>query len=134
MKIYIFGNPLVQEDSIPLQILPELKKRYPKIEFIVTDPNENFPPKEEENLVIIDTVIGIKRPTLLDLDNFEKQSKTPISPHDYDLLFHLLLLKKMKRLNEVMIVGIPNKIQNNLFIQLSGIIKGLITKDPLSRK
>ncbi len=108
MRIYVFGNPLVHEDSIPLQILPGLKKVFPQVEFIITDPNENFPPEGEKNLVIIDTVKGIKKPVLLDLDNFEKQTKTPISPHDYDLLFHLLLLKKMKKIESVKIIGVPS--------------------------
>ena len=107
MKIYIFGNPLIKEDSLPLMLLPKLKKRFPEIVFVVTDPNENFPPKGEVNLIIIDTVLGIKEPIVLDLDNLQKQGKTPVSPHDYDLLFHLLLLKKTKRLNKVIIIGVP---------------------------
>lgn len=44
---------------------------------------------------------------ILNLDDFEKKKKTPISPHDYDLLFHLLLLKKIKRLKKVIIIGLP---------------------------
>ena len=108
MKIYVFGNPLVKDDSIPLQILPQLKKKFREVEFVITDPNENFPPEGNKDLVILDTVKGIKKPVLLDLDNFEKQTKTPISPHDYDLLFHLLLLKKMKKINSVKIIGIPS--------------------------
>jgi len=108
MRIYVLGNPLVHEDSIPLRILPKLKKRFPKIEFVVTDPNENFPPKEETNLVILDTVKGIKKPRLFNLDRFVINKKTPISPHDYDLLLHLLLLKKIKKIESVTIIGIPS--------------------------
>lgn len=108
MKIYVFGNPLVQEDSIPLQILPELKKKFSQVEFIVTDPNENFPPEGEKNLVIIDTVKGISKPEILDLGDFDQKKETPISPHDYDLLFHLLLLIKMKKIESVKIIGIPS--------------------------
>ncbi len=107
-KIYIFGNPLVLEDSIPFQFIDELKQIFPQIDFKIVDPNENFPPEGEKELVILDTVKGISKPEILDLDNFEKQTKTPISPHDYDLLFHLLLLKKMKKINKVQIIGIPS--------------------------
>lgn len=107
MKIYVFGNPLVKEDSIPLKLLPDLIKSFPKVEFIITDPNENFPPHGEKDLIILDTVIGIKKPTVLNLDDFEKNKGTPISPHDYDLLFHLLLLKKLKKINNAKILGIP---------------------------
>lgn len=107
MKIYIFGNSLIKEDSLPLKLIEQLKKDFPEIEFILADPNENFPPKNEKKLVIIDRVKGIKEPMILNLDDFESKNKTPISPHDYDLLFHLLFLKKLKRINKVLIIGIP---------------------------
>ncbi len=107
MKIYVFGNPLVKEDSIPLKLLPDLKKSFPKIEFIITDPNENFPPKDENNLVILDTVIGIKKPLILNLNDFDSKKNTPVSPHDYDLLFHLLLLRKLGKIRTVKIIGLP---------------------------
>lgn len=108
MKIYVFGNPLVKKDSIPLLILPELKKSFPKIQFIVSDPNENFPPTKETELIILDTVIGIKKPMILSLTDFQDRKSTPVSPHDYDLLFHLLLLKKLKKIKEVKIIGVPS--------------------------
>lgn len=106
-KIYIFGNPLIKEDNLPLKLIDKLKKKFPKIDFITTDPNENFPPKGEKNLIILDTVKGIKKPMILDLDDFENKKKTPVSTHDYDLLLHLLLLKKMKKINKVRIIGLP---------------------------
>ncbi|PIV09155.1 hypothetical protein COS31_01120 [Candidatus Roizmanbacteria bacterium CG02_land_8_20_14_3_00_36_15] len=109
LRIYVFGNLLVKEDSSSLKLLPELQKKFPKIEFIVVDPNENFPPAGEKDLIILDTVLGIKEPMILNLDNFQKQGKTPVSPHDYDLLFHLLLLKKIRKLNKVRIISIPIK-------------------------
>jgi hypothetical protein len=52
---------------------------------------------------------------VLDLDDPDLSfdgKKTPISPHDYDLLFHLLLLKKLKRINKVIIIGVPNVVKN----------------------
>lgn len=109
IKIYVFGNLLVKQDSLPLGLLPVLRKSFPQIEFIVVDPNENFPPKNEKNLIIIDTVLGINKPKVLDLNDFQMKENAPISPHDYDLLFHLLLLKKLKKVNRVKIIGIPVK-------------------------
>jgi len=109
MKIYVLGNPLVKEDSLPLLIVPKLKKAFPNIDFQTVDPNENFPPEGEKNLIILDTVLGIKKQVLLDLDDFDAIKKTPISPHDYDLLFHLLLLKKIKRLEKVLIIGVKSE-------------------------
>lgn len=113
IKVYVFGNPLIKEDSLPLKIIPNLKKKFPRINFIIYDPNENFPPKDEKNLLIIDTVIGINQPMLFDLNDLSEANKTPISPHDYDLLFHLQLLKKMKKINRVKIIGLPADIKED---------------------
>jgi Ni,Fe-hydrogenase maturation factor len=121
MKVYVFGNPLLKSDSLPLKILPRLKKILPSIDFQVTDPNENFPPQKEKNLIILDTVFGIKKPTIFDLDDLSllnNGEKTPISPHDYDLLTHLLLLKKLKRVEKVIIIGIPPVKENKLDFNL----------------
>jgi len=119
MKVYVFGNPLLKSDSLPLKILPRLKKILPSIDFQVTDPNENFPPQKEKNLIILDTVFGIKKPTIFDLDDLlNNREKTPISPHDYDLLTHLLLLKKLKRVEKVIIIGIPPVKENKLDFNL----------------
>lgn len=100
---------MVAEDSLPLHILPQLKKQFPDIHFVVVDPNENFPPEGERDLIILDTVKGISEVTLLDYSDLAKIEKSPISPHDYDLLLHLLLLKKMGKINMVKIIGIPQK-------------------------
>lgn len=126
MKIYVFGNPLVKEDSTPLKLLPSLKKMFQKIEFIIIDPNENFPPPDKKELMILDTVIGIKKPSLLNMDDFEKNKNTPVSPHDYDLLFHLLLLKKLKKIDAVRIIGIPSRYQKKDLPHLKKIISTLL--------
>ena len=107
MKIYVFGNPLVAEDSLPIHILPQLQKQFPDIDFVVVDPNENFPPEGERDLIILDVVKGISEVMLLDYSDLAKIEKSPISPHDYDLLLHLLLLKKMGKINKVKIIGTP---------------------------
>lgn len=128
MKIYIFGNPLVAEDSLPIHILPQLKKQFPDIHFIVVDPNENFPPEGEQDLIILDTVKGISEVTLLDYSDLALIEKSPVSPHDYDLLLHLLLLKKMKKINKVKIVGIPQNNMNKkaLFTDVAELIDTLL--------
>lgn len=110
-KVYIFGNTLVPEDSVPFQYIDRLKQEFPKVKFITVDPNENFPPENEKNLIVLDTVIGIKKPMILNLNDFDpsagEKKHTPVSPHDYDLLFHLLLLKKLKKIESVKVIGVP---------------------------
>lgn len=130
MKIYVLGNPLVKEDSYPLELIPQLSKIFPWINFERVDPNENFPLKSEKKIIILDTIIGISQPVILDLDDLEEKGKTPVSLHDYDLLFHLLLLKKTGRLGQVIIIGIPELRDKSLIGQVSD----LISRSVLGRK
>jgi hypothetical protein len=122
MKIYLIGNELVPEDSLAVKLKPFLEKQYPQVEFLETDPNENFIP--EENSVIIDTVIGINEVTeFRSLDSFSK-FKT-ITPHDYDLLLHLNLLMKLKKISNIIIIGIPKNIYRDQALnELSKFLKG----------
>ncbi|OGK14515.1 hypothetical protein A3C98_05705 [Candidatus Roizmanbacteria bacterium RIFCSPHIGHO2_02_FULL_37_15] len=133
MKIYVFGNPLVKEDSLPLKILPKIKKYFPEIVFEVVDPNENFPPKGEKDLIIIDTVKGIKKPRILDLVELEKISLTPISPHDYDLMLHLQILRKLKKIDKIKIIGLPSLFDRNTLMQVGNIIKGILRLTALAQ-
>ena len=128
MKIYVFGNPLVKEDSLPVKLLPDLSKKFPKIEFIITDPNENFPPENEKDLIILDTVKGITEARLFDLSDLKEISQSPISPHDYDLLFHLLLLKKRKIIDRVKIIGVPLLYDRTKVVQVKNIINRIISQ------
>jgi len=123
MKIYIFGNPLLPNDSLPIKWKGRLRKAFPGIIFELADPNENFPRIGERNLTILDTVIGIKEPIVLDLDDFQKNKNSPVTPHDYDLLFHLLLLKKLKKIDSAKIIGLPNIETEDIFVKLVSILK-----------
>jgi Ni,Fe-hydrogenase maturation factor len=106
MKIYILGNPLYEKDSLPLKILPKLKKRFPEMDFQHLDPTENFP--EEENLILIDTIVGIDKVRVLTLEDLDKVELSPqCSLHDFDLGFQLKLMKKLGKLKNVKIIGIP---------------------------
>ena len=132
MKIYVFGNPLVKEDAMPLTIISQLRQTYTDIDFITVDPNENFPPESEKDLIILDEVKGIKQVTLLDYSDLSSIERSPISPHDYDLLLHLLLLKKMRKINKVKIIGIPYLMKVNkkaLLHRVSELIDGLLSTE-----
>ena len=104
MKVYIVGNSVVREDSLPIRLLPKLRRAFPGTTFEEADPNDNFVP--EEGSVIIDTVEGITGVTLFEsLDAFEQTRS--VSPHDYDLLLHLQLLQKMGKIRTATILGVP---------------------------
>lgn len=106
-RIYVFGNPFLKEDGVSLTLAQSMQKSFPFLEFVVMDPNDNFPPEGERDLCILDAVKGIGKVMLLDFNDLSTVEKSPVSPHDYDLLLHLLLLKKMKRIDEVRIIGVP---------------------------
>lgn len=108
MKILVFGNLLVKKDSLPLRILPKLKKEFNEIEFKEIEATEDLQ-AEGRNLVILDAVEGIKEVKLIeDIDQI-KQSKV-YSLHDFDLGYNLKLLKKMKLIDSVKIIGVPTNI------------------------
>lgn len=120
--IYIFGNPLLPFDSLPIKLLPKLKNAFPQINFIVKDPNENIKPHNGE-LLIIDTVMGIKNVVVI--DDIDKIQLSPTcSLHDFDLGYNLRLLKKIGKLKNVIIFGIPPNInEEEALRQLTKLIK-----------
>ena len=124
MKIYVSGNKLVKKDSLPLKIMPKLRKHFPEIEFKELDPTENLP---SENLIVIDTVLGINKVKIFsDIDSFK--SAINYSVHDYDFLFELKLNKKLGKLKNIKILGIPaNLSEKEAFDQLKKEIERLVS-------
>ncbi|MCX6816043.1 MAG: hypothetical protein NT120_04295 [Candidatus Aenigmarchaeota archaeon] len=118
--VYVSGNPLVREDSIPLRIMPKLQEKFPNIEFRELEPTDNMP--EEERLNIIDTIIGIDNVTVVkDIDKIV--TGKVYSLHDFDLGFNLKLMKKMGKLKSVSIIGVPPHIDEEK--ALLGVKKAL---------
>jgi Ni,Fe-hydrogenase maturation factor len=119
--IYIFGNPLVKEDSLPLKLIDKLKKEFPSLRFKEFDTVEDL--ELEKELNIIDTVKGIKRVELI--EDIDKIITGKIySMHDFDLGYNLRLWKKMKMIDKVRIFGIPMDMkEKKAFEQLKEIIK-----------
>lgn len=128
LKILVFGNPLVDIDSLPLRLMPKLMKIFPGIEFKEFDPNENLE-NEGRELNIIDTVDGIKSVRLItekDIDLIKSQRV--FTMHDYDLGYSLKLLKKLNYIDKVRIFGIPMKISENVALaQLSALIRSSLS-------
>lgn len=107
MEVWVFGNPDLKRDALPIKLLPQLKKHFPQINFVVQDPNEEWHlPKK---LYIIDTVQGLTQVKVFtSLDDFTQPPA--ITMHDFDLGMQLGLLKKIGQLPPVVIFGIPMKI------------------------
>ncbi len=120
MRISIFGNPDYEPDALPIKLLPYLKKRFPNVEFVITDPNELGIPDEKE-WYIIDAVKGLSEIKLLSLEDLKKPRKNRVSMHDFDLAMHLFWLNKIKKDLRVKIIGIPPSL--SLDAALEGTIK-----------
>lgn len=105
--ILVFGNPDLADDSLPLRILPVLKKRFPKAVFLTRDPNEELElPEGSESVLVLDAAVGIADVTVFnDLEAFAAPPR--LSMHDFDALTNLRYLKKLGKLAEIKIIGIP---------------------------
>jgi hypothetical protein len=102
--VYVFGNPLVKEDSLPLKLIGRLRKKFPSLEFKEFDTAEDF--ELEKELNIIDTVKGIKKVELI--EDIDKIITDKIySLHDFDLGYNLKLWKKMKMIEKFRVFGVP---------------------------
>jgi hypothetical protein len=104
MRIFVFGNEDLEMDSLPLRLVPELRKQFPEHDFLVHDPNEEWDTCEP--FWVIDTVVGLKEPRVFDsIDVFVTQPN--LSMHDFDALTNLRFLKKLGKLPEIKIIGLP---------------------------
>jgi hypothetical protein len=107
MKILVFGNKSVEMDSIAPRLIDDLQKEFPEIEFKEFDTVEELD-EEGEELIILDTVVGIEKITVFDdLDKFV--DSPTVSLHDFDLPIYLKLLMKLGKVKKVRIIGIPSK-------------------------
>lgn len=104
-RVSVFGNSLVDKDSISIRILPKLRERFPDLDFLIEDPTETLKPPDDE-WWIIDAAEGINEVMLI--EDISKINPTKsLSVHDYDLSFDLFLLSKLGKLPEVNIIAVP---------------------------
>jgi len=90
-------------DSLPLKILPELKKLFPEIDFVTKDPNEDW--DDVGDITIIDTVVGITDVKVFNsLKDFSRAPR--FSLHDFDAYTNLVMLEKLGKIKKVTIIGI----------------------------
>jgi len=124
--IYVFGNPLVKEDSLPLKLADSLRKEFPELDFKEFDTVEDL--ILEKELHILDTVKVIRKVELIeDLDRIITDKV--FSLHDFDLSYNLKLFKRMKMIDKIRIFGVPEKISHKKALeQLKSLIKSIFLK------
>jgi len=103
--ILCFGNPYMKDDNIALRVATELKLKNTEFKTI-TDPAQIMEYAGNDEMIIMDAVKGIKKVTVItDIDQLKEGKKATM--HDMDLGFYLKLLKEMKIVKKVRIIGIP---------------------------
>lgn len=120
-RVFIFGNINLENDSLPLRILPKLQEKFPEIEFEVRDPNEEWGVPDE--FVIIDVVVGIKKIRVF--ESLNKFLSAPrVSMHDFDALTNLQYLWKLGKIKKLKIIGVPGDMdESEAFIKIVKILK-----------
>lgn len=105
-QVFVFGNPDVAMDALPIRLLPRLREKFPDIAFTALDPNEEW--DLPDPFIVIDTVVG-----LTDIKVFRSLDEFCASPtmslHDFDALFNLRYLAKLGKLKRVRVIGIPQE-------------------------
>jgi len=113
-KIFVFGNMDLEMDNLPLLILPKLEERFPEIDFVLKDPNEEWEGVEE--VTVLDTAVGIKEVTVFDdLDKFKNAPRVGV--HDFDALTNLRYLQKLGKIKKIKIIGLPLDMDESKAVQ-----------------
>ena len=108
MRVLVFGNLLLGEDSLPLRLIGRLRKKFPNIEFVEFDPTEGLEDEAAKGILAIDAVKGIEKVELITEKEMGLLEMPPsASLHDFDLAWNLKLLGKLKLLKKVRILGVP---------------------------
>jgi Ni,Fe-hydrogenase maturation factor len=104
--IFVAGNPLIEQDSLALQVAEKLKGKIRGIEFREIESLDALQEKEKQNLCIMDVAAGIKKVELIE-NPAQLHTAQPISSHDFDLAMQLKILQKLGKLGKVKIIAIP---------------------------
>ncbi len=102
-NVLVFGNSLVDEDSLALIVAKEIKSD--SFLFVECDSAENIE-HFGKDLLILDVAEGINSVCMVD-DISKLETFHAYSMHDFDLAMTLKLLKKIGKLDSIRIVAIP---------------------------
>jgi Ni,Fe-hydrogenase maturation factor len=129
MNVYVFGNEYVAEDKRAIEVARELEGAIEGISIVFVNPNEDVPFVDQRHAVILDTVEGIQDVALVEGDRIDGLVLSPRgSVHDFDLTFQLRYLKKLNRLGEVTIIGIP-QVGEVDHLRIKSILRELVAHD-----
>ena len=129
MNVYVFGNEYVAEDQRAIEVARELEGTIEGISFVFVNPNEDAPFVNEHHVVILDTVQGISEVALVEGVEIATLILSPRgSVHDFDLAFQLRYLKKLGKLGDVTVIGVPQEGEVDHLL-IKSIFKKLVAQD-----
>jgi Ni,Fe-hydrogenase maturation factor len=129
IKVYVFGNQDLKNDNIAIKIAKELYGKIENINFVFVKPNEDLPFINEENVIIMDVVEKINDVRIITNSDFNKIILSPrTTAHDFDLGFQLRYLKKIGKLGEITIIGLPQKGKVD-YLRIQSILRKLVAQD-----
>jgi Ni,Fe-hydrogenase maturation factor len=129
MRVYVFGNECLAEDSRAIVVARELDHTIEGISFVFVNPNEDVPFADGRRVVILDTVQDLREVALIEGDTLDALVLSPRgSVHDFDLAFQLRYLKKLGRLGEVTIIGVPQEGDVD-YLRIQSILRKLVAHD-----
>ena len=133
MEVYVFGNEqtlkYVAEDKRAIEVARELEGTVEGVSFAYVRPNEDLPFAGATHVVILDAVQGIQDVVLVEGDGMDGLILSPRgSVHDFDLAFQLRYLKKLNKLGEVTIIGIPQEGEVD-YPRIQSIFRKLVAHD-----
>ena len=129
MNVYVFGNECVAEDKRAIEVARELEGTIEGISFVFVNPNEDAPFVNERHVVILDTVQGIREVALVEGVEIATLVLSPRgSVHDFDLAFQLRYLKKLGKLGDVTVIGVPQEGEVDHLL-IKSIFRKLVAQD-----
>lgn len=128
MKVYVFGNEDVPEDRKAIEAAEKLDGAIDGVSFVFVKPNEDVPFVNERHVVILDAVHGIRDVALIEDNSALILSSPRGSVHDFDLAFQLRYLRKIDKLGDVTIIGVPREGRVNHF-RIQSILRKLVAHD-----
>jgi Ni,Fe-hydrogenase maturation factor len=107
--VLYFGNELIPEDRLAIEVVGQLKDTFPKIDFIhCHSPEDILNYKDYKKIVIVDVSPNVDDLTVVEnLDALKKRDLFTL--HDFDLNFFLKLAEKTGDLKtkDVKIIALP---------------------------
>ena len=104
-NLYVFGNEHLEYDKLSVEVGMLLSQ---KINIIHCRSPDELLEADENEILILDVVKGIKKPIIINDISHIKTNKIT-SLHDFDLGFFLNLMKGMGINKKIRIIGVPEK-------------------------